>query len=417
MVRKLKNVLYFLVAGYFRFFARIRLQRWAPRIVVVTGSNGKTTALNLLEVQLGNMARYSHGANSSFGIPFDILGLKRKSYSVWEWPLFALRAPFAAWKKPYAEKIYVVEADCDRPYEGKFLSELLQPEVTVWLSSARTHSANFDKAVRAGAFSSIDDAIGYEFGYFVEYASKLVIVNADEPLIEKQLARTRADIFAIRKTELERYGVGIGGTEFIIDTVKYHVPLLLPEEVFYAIAASVRVAEYFRKTPTNEIWKLSMPPGRSSIFKGVKNTAIIDSSYNTNAASLEAILRMVGKFPSRDTWLILGDLTEQGAEEKEEHEKIARLVASGTYGKIILVGPRFARYGMPILKEKAVSFEMPREALDYIEKELRGGETLVFKGARFLEGIIEHLLADKADAAKLCRREPVWQKRRAQWQL
>jgi len=417
MVRKLKNALYFLIARYFRFFARIRLQRWAPRVVVVTGSNGKTTALNLIEVQLGTAARYSHGANSSFGIPFDILGLKRESYSVWEWPLFALCAPFAAWKKPYVEKIYVVEADCDRPYEGKFLSELLRPEVTVWLSSARTHSANFDKSVRTHAFETIDEAIAHEFGYFVEHTSKLVIVSDDESAIEKQLTRTRAEIFRIRKNELERYEVGISGTEFVIRGTKYHVPLLLPQEVFYAIAASVKIAGYFGKNPTNELWKLVVPPGRSSIFKGVKNTVIIDSSYNTNAASVEAILRMVEKFPSRDTWLVLGDLTEQGAEEKEEHEKIARLVAAGSYGKIILVGPRFARWGMPILKDKAVSFEMPRAALDYLEAQLKGGETLVFKGARFLEGIVEHLLADRADAAKLCRREAVWQKRRAQWGL
>ena len=153
MLRKLKNTLYFLVARYFRYFACIRLARWHPRIVVVTGSNGKTTALNLIEVQLGKSARYSHGANSSFGIPFDILGLKRKTYSPLEWFILALRAPVNAWKRPYEEKIYVVEADCDRPYEGEFLSLLLQPEVTVWLSCARTHSVNFDASVRAGAFA------------------------------------------------------------------------------------------------------------------------------------------------------------------------------------------------------------------------------------------------------------------------
>ena len=417
MLRKLKNALYFLIARYFRFFARIRLRRWAPRVVVVTGSNGKTTALNLLEVQLGATARYSHGANSSFGIPFDILGLKRQSYSVWEWPLFALYAPFAAWKKPYAETIYVVEADCDRPGEGKFLSELLRPEVTIWLSSARTHSANFDKAVHAKSFATVDEAIAHEFGHFVEHTSKLVIVNADEPEIESQLSRTHADISRISKTELESYAVGIAGTEFTIRGESYHASYLLPEETAYAISASTRVAEYFGKTPTTSLWKLVVPPGRSSIFKGIKNTIIVDSSYNTNAASVAVILRMVQKFPSRETWLILGDLTEQGAHEKEEHEKIAHLIAGDNYGKIILVGPRFARYGMPILRGKAVSFDMPREALEYLQRELKGGETLVFKGARFLEGIIEHLLADKTDVAKLCRREAVWQKRRAQWQL
>ena len=414
MLRKVKNVLYFLVARYFRYFAVIRLARWKPRILVVTGSNGKTTALNLVELQLGTAARYSHGANSSFGIPFDILGLKRSSYSLWEWPLFALLAPFASWKKPYAEKIYVVEADCDRPHEGEFLSSLLKPEVTVWLSCARTHSAQFDKSVKAGLFPSVDKAIAHEFGYFVERTSKLVIANADESLVMEEMLRTKAEVYTV--PECESYDINVSGTGFVIAGIKYHVPFLLPKEVSYAISASVRVADYFDKTPTNDLWKLVLPPGRSSIFKGIKNTTIVDSSYNVNVASVTAILGMAGKL-SGNKWMILGDLTEQGAQEREEHEKIAHMLLQTDFKKIILVGPRLAQYALPILKERAISFEKPREALDYLQKTIEGGETLVFKGARFLEGIIEHLLADKADVAKLCRREAVWKKRRAQWGL
>ena len=70
MLSRLKRLLYFPIASYFRFFAVLRLRRWNPRIVVVTGSNGKTTLLHMLEAQLGAKARYSHHANSSFGIPF-----------------------------------------------------------------------------------------------------------------------------------------------------------------------------------------------------------------------------------------------------------------------------------------------------------------------------------------------------------
>lgn len=415
MVRKLKYTLYFLVAGYFRHFARIQLLRWDPCIVVVTGSNGKTTALNLIEVQLGRAARYSHGANSSFGIPFDILGLRRRSYSPFEWIMLILMAPLRAWKQSPQERIYVVEADCDRPGEGVFLSSLLRPEVTVWLSSSRTHTVNFEKV--CSERMPIEQQIAHEFGSFAEHTSKLLIINADEPLIVTEAKRAHAQIHALyKREELERYELGIGGTEFLIRGKKYHAPLLLPEETLYAIAASTKIAEYFEKPPTSDIWRLTMPPGRSSIFKGIKTTTLIDSSYNTNAASVSAIVRMVEKFPSPTKWLVLGDLTEQGSHEKEEHEKVAELVAHADFKKIILVGPRLKAHALPILKD-AVSFDGPREALDYIRSSLVGGETIVFKGARFLEGIIEHLLENKSDAGKLCRREAVWQKRRTQWGL
>ena len=232
MVRKLKDILYFTVARYFRFFARIRLLRWKPRIVVITGSNGKTTALHLMEAQLGVRARYSHGANSSFGIPFDILGLKRVSYSPLEWFSLALRAPFSAWKKPPREEIYVVEADCDRPGEGRFLSSLLRPEAVVWLSSVRTHSKNFERIARAYR-APVEEVIAHEFGYFARHASSLVVANADNPLIRKQMKRAKAPVHELKEDErLRTYTLALKGSEFAIDGVTYRAPFLLPKETW-----------------------------------------------------------------------------------------------------------------------------------------------------------------------------------------
>lgn len=420
MVRKLKNVLYFFVARYFRYFAHIRLAAWKPRIVVVTGSNGKTTALHLMEIQLGQNARYSHGANSSFGIPFDILGLKRTTYAPIEWVRLVFQTPLQAWKKPYEENIYIVEADCDRPGEGRFLSLLLKPEVVVWLSSARTHSQNFERGKDAQAFRSIDEAIAYEFGNFVEYASSLVLVNADNPLVAKQLYRTKANIYKIKETQLESYEIRDDGSAFRIAGTTYRVPHLLPKETFYAIAASAKIAEHFGKSPKTNLSGLTMPPGRSSVFRGIKNTLILDSTYNANVDSVRAILGIVQKLSSKKKWLVLGDLTEQGRLEQEEHEKIAQLLSETDFERIVLVGPRLARYALPALEnagKNVVSFTNPKETLDYLHTSIEGGEMLVFKGARFLEGIIEHLLENKDDAVKLCRREGVWQRRRQKWQL
>ncbi len=422
MLRRVKNILYFTVAGYFRFFASIRLSIWKPRIVVITGSNGKTTTLHLLEAQLGSAAKYSYNANSSFGIPFDILGLKRVTYSPVEWIWLIFSAPLYAWRKAYAEKIYVVEADCDRPGEGEFLSSFLRPEISIWLSTARTHSQNFEKVVRNGTFPTVEEAIAHEFGYFLEWTTALVVVNADNPLIREQKKRASERIYEIAEREqLSQYEVRRDGSAFKILGKAYRTPYMLPKETFYAISAAAKVADYFNISPTTNLSRLSMPPGRSSVLMGIKDTTIIDSSYNANVDSVGVVLRMVAELPSERKWLILGDLTEQGELEKEEHEKIAQLLVETDFQKIILVGPRLARYALPILKQSSVkgvvSFLAPKDALDYIKSSLIGGEMLVFKGARFLEGVIEHLLQNKEDAAKLCRRERAWQLRRQKWGL
>ncbi len=419
MVHRVKDMLYFPIAWYFALFARIRLMRWKPRIVVITGSNGKTTALHMVEVRLGTSARYSHHRNSSFGIPFDILDLEDASRSHFAWFKLAFQAPFHAFYRVPSEKIYVVEADCDRPGEGKFLSELLKPEVVVWLDCARTHSVRFEHRVHDGTFTNVDDAIAYEYGYFLQQAKHLCIINADDARIVRQMSRSRAKRLGITERDLQTYSVSTAGTEFGLYGARYSFMHLLPKEVFRAIAASASVAQYFGIQPTNDVSRFSPPPGRSSILRGIKNTILIDSSYNINVASLNAILSMVEQL-SGTKWMIFGDMTEQGTYEAEEHERAALLVAQAGFDRVFLVGPRSRNHVLPILREHGVPTESyldPAEVRDALPHAIEGGEILVFKGARFLEAIVEEMLADKKDAKKLCRREDVWHARRAQWGL
>lgn len=419
MLHNLKNLLYFPVARYFGLFAGIRLRRWKPRVVVVTGSNGKTTALHMIEAQLGLAARYSHHRNSAFGIAFDILGLGDAADSRWNWILLAFLAPIYTWRRPPSEKIYIAEADCDRPGEGRFLSSLLFPEVVVWLNSARTHSEKFARAA-AAAKESVDERIAYEFGFFLERASTLVILNGDDERIVRQSQRTRARIEEITEARrLGGYEVSKSGTVFDVRGKKYSFPYLLPQDVFRAIVASEVVATYFNVPVSGDLSRFTLPPGRSSLFKGIKGTTIIDSSYNINVGSLAAIVGMV-KHIKGEQWLVLGDMTEQGAYEREEHEKVARMVSGESFVRVILVGPRMRAVALPILLEsgkKVESFDVPKDALNYLRSALGGGEIIIFKGARFLEGIVEYMLADPRDASKLCRREPRWQARRTQWGL
>jgi UDP-N-acetylmuramoyl-tripeptide--D-alanyl-D-alanine ligase len=424
MVAKIKRLLYFPIASYFRFFADIRLRRWNPKIIVVTGSNGKTTLLHLLESQIGNIAKYSHHANSSYGIPFDILDLHRKTLLKSEWIQLILQTPLKAFKSPPKEKIYVVEADCDRPGEGKFLASFLKPSVVLWLSSAKTHSMNFEELVKKQKFTTVEEAIAHEFGYFLEYAKELVLINGDLDLISNQKKRTKAEVFLIKKSDyLVEYRVGAKGTIFKIGKTGYRYPYLLPEEVFYSIIATQKLCKFLNISFDHLFSEFRMPPGRGSVFKGIKEIRILDSCYNANFSSMKAILSMFDNFPDKKKWLVIGDMLEQGRSEREEHEKLAELIVNSPYKRIILLGPRVRKFTFPKLKAVVGSnipvnvFENPREVLDFILGKIEGGEVILFKGARFMEGIIEHLLLNKEDVSRLSRRERIWEIRRKQWGL
>lgn len=424
MVRWIKRKLYFSIANYFRFFAQIQLFLWKPRIILVTGSGGKTTLLHLLESQIGEEARYSHHANSAYGIPFDILDLKRKKLTKDEWILLFLLAPLKAFKSPFKEKLYIVEADCDRPGEGKFLATLLKPEVVLLLNVSKSHSMNFDIVVRQGKFQTVDEAIAYEFGYFIEYCSTLAVVNGDSDLIRKQLPRVKAKVeMIIKKDYLQGYQVTSQGTEFRINNQVHNFRFLLPEDVVYALVMCKLVINYLHKSFDPSFVKFTIPPGRSSLFRGIKGTTIVDSSYNAILSSMNVVLDMFEKIPSGNKWVILGDMIEQGNEEQEEHEKLAEILSTMKLERVILMGPRVSKYTYPTLVAAVgdtvvvEKFTTPTESLDYLLKNITGGEILLFKGARFLEGVIEHLLDDKKDVENLCRREKIWDIRRKQWGL
>ncbi len=437
MYRTIKNFFYFPLAYYFRFFAQIRLSIWKPKIIVVTGSSGKTTLLNLIESQLKDKAKYSHFANSSFGIPFDILGLRRKKLTLDEWFYLFVKAPLNVFKKFPKQKIYVVEADCDRPSEGKFLASLLKPEITLWVGMGIAHSLNFDKVVKDKKFFSVEQAIAYEFGYFLEESKSLAIVNRDSKLIVQQLKRSKASAETVTQNQLKSYNIFNNQTEFKIDGTAYKFNVLLPKEFFYSIQMIKILLDYLKIEPDFTFSKFSLPHGRSSLFKGVKKTTIIDSSYNATPDSMKSLLQMFDLYPSDKKWLVLGDMIELGKEEKQEHEKLADVINSMKLEKIILIGPRLSKYTYPKLKKyiatprrrrgsdldsfemdsRVETFLMPKDALGYLMQNLQEGETILFKGARFLEGIIEHLLVSKKDVRKLCRRELIWQERREKWGL
>ena len=417
---KLKKRLYFSVARYFRFFANRAFKRWNPRVIAVTGSAGKTTMLNLLEHEMGKHAHFSHDANSAFGISFDMLGLKgvRGSKIRWIWLLIAapLRGLFYRHKEPF----YVVEIDGERPHEAEFLAEWLKPEVTIWVSIGLSHAIQFEKVVAEGKFGSLSEAITAEFANLPLNTSKRVYIDADSKLMVEATASIKAKVIPIKKSNLKKYVVYPDSTDFTYGDTTFHVNHPEPKDISVNLFVLQDLMKYLKMPFNPDFSELKVAPGRSSYFEGKKGIQIVDSSYNAHMISMTSILDMAKRMHAERKWLIIGDIVDQGSIEGEEHEKLAKLIADVKPDLVILVGHRTKKYTAPKLKElgvSAVATTDPRKALAYIEKHITGKETLIFKGSHYLEWIIEKLLANPKDAAKLCRREKAAVQRRKSWGL
>ncbi|HSX44873.1 MAG TPA: hypothetical protein VLF39_02020 [Candidatus Saccharimonadales bacterium] len=425
MLHTVKKRLYFVVATYFAFWAKFVLRRWQPRIIVITGSSGKTSLLHLTEAQLGDRAVYSHHANSAIGIPFHILGLESNITSRIEWLKYFVVAPFHIWRQLPEVKLYVVEADCDRPNEGAFTAKLLKPEVVMWISVYNTHSMNFDNQVKSGQFTNHEAAIANEFGNFVAQATKLIIANGDQTELVNQLKRavTGTTIKQVSATKTTNYQVKTDQTIFSLDNQTITLPGLHPKDTGLSLQMVNELTSYLGITVDPSYQKLIIPPGRNNIYKGQKNTTLIDSTYNNGLGAATAVITLLADYPfSLTKWLVMSDILEQGSIEADEHKRLALVIEQYQFDKVILLGRRTHQFTYPLLQAKLeagklVSFITAGEVLDYLNAQLHGGEVILFKGALGLEGVIEQLLADPKQADQLVRRGSVWTKRRQDWGL
>lgn len=417
---KFKKRFYFRVAAYFRYFANKSLKRWHPRTIAITGSAGKTTMLHLVEHEIGNKAHYSHDANSAFGVSFDILGLKGIRGSKLRWFYLLLAAPIRGLFYKHKEKFYVVEIDGERPHEAESIASWLKPEVTIWVSLGLSHAVQFEKEVASGKFATLDEAIASEFAHLPQHTTKLVYIDGDSKLMAEHTANIAAKVVPIKKTDIKKYVVYPDSTDFTYGSTTFHFNHPEPRDLAFHLLVLQDLMNYLKLPFNPDFSDLIMPPGRSSYFKGKKGLTIIDSSYNAHIISVTAILDMAKRLHADHKWLIIGDIVDQGSIEKDEHIKLAHLIADVEPENVLLVGRRTKTYTAPELKKLGISAHTtlsPQKALEYLERHTTGRETLIFKGSQYLEWIIEKLLADPADAAKLPRREIAAVKRRKKWGL
>ena len=402
---KLKKKFYFVAASYFKFFANHSLKRWKPRIIIVTGSAGKTTMLNLIESQLGNKAHYSHNANSAFGIAFDIVGMHGITGSKLYWFALIFGLPIRSLFYRRKEKFYVVECDGERPHEAEFVAKWLKPEVSLWVSLGRSHAVFYENEVKSGRFISIDEAIAHEFAQIPEYTDKLVYIDGDNETMVEKCEKIPAEVVAVSKSQLKDYEVYPDRAVFTIGRRKYTFSEPMPSDVTTHV--------------NSDLSNFKMPPARSNYLEGKKGIKIIDSSYNAHIISMTTVLDMFKEMKTSHRWLVIGDIIDQGNLEGEEHKKLAELLLNVKAEKIVMIGRRTKKYTAPLLEGKCdfESFDKPQEALEYLEKKLTGKETILFKGSQYLEWIIEKLLANPDDVVKLARQDAAHKKRRASWGL
>jgi len=427
---------------YLRLFAKLQLKKFNPYILGVGGASGKTSLSNFIYIIFKNKfkTKQGKGKNSETGIPLDILGITVKGYSKLEWAKIIVLAPLQFvfnWKK---FEVYVAEMGIDSPLPPKNMSYLLRiikPNVGVLTNISYEHSLYFDPLVeeldQKEREKDILELTKEQEGLLLTSLSEksTAVLNIDDEnikdlassILAKKLTVSSRDSSADFFIEQIQNYIDKFQTLFTYKGKKYKIEIQnpLPRHFAYsfvlAIAASstkINEIETSIKALENDF---SLPAGRMSVFKGIKDTVIIDSSYNN--ATLSPILDLldfvheIGK--QRRRVGIIGDMRELGSMSKALHEEVARKILK-TLDIVILIGPLMQKYAEPILKKNdfpVFSFLNFTQSKTTILEQLIPKDMVLVKGSQntlFLERAVELLLKDKKDIEKLCRRGDFWDK-------
>lgn len=375
---------------YLRFFARLQLSKIKflnPKLITVgiTGSAGKSSTLLAAEAALKPELRVktNYGGNSESGLPINILGLKNPNFSLLSWLKIALLAPIKLLTHWQSYDVYLFEMGIDSPRSPKnmdYLLSIVKPKIGVFLNVTPVHLENF---------SSLDE-IAIEKAKLVNSTST-AIINSTDPLVKKYTHNRKTIFIKSQKIDIPNY--------------------FLPDIYNISIGAAISIAKTLGIDQKTAIENLKnnfhLPPSRSTILRGINNSTLIDSSYNSSPLATVEMLNFLNTFKSPKI-AVLGDMRELGSASDLSHQNLYQHAVKSA-DTIISIGPLCSRYfGL-----KAKKFMYWWQAADYLKNNLPENSTILVKGSQntiFLEEVVKELLKSPKDVHKICRQSPYWLK-------
>lgn len=155
------------------------------------------------------------------------------------------------------------------------------------------------------------------------------------------------------------------------------------------------------------------------LIPGLKHTLIIDDTYNSSPAALEAGLRTLGELKGvKRRIAVLGDMMELGQFSIREHERIGRLISKHA-DLLVTVGVRARGFSKGAMEEgmeakKILEFDDARRAGRELQNLIKAGDVLLVKASQSIraERLVEELMAEPERAEELLvRQDPMWKAR------
>ncbi len=409
--------------------AGLYLRRYKPQIIAVTGNVGKTSTKEAIAIVLSRFKNVRSGKgnlNNELGVPLTILGDWADDYyeagnALFFWIRVLVVSFFGLFFQRNYPEILVLEYGADKPGDIKRLASKFKPHIGVV-------TAVGEVPVHVEYFSG-PEAVAKEKGRLVEALSALdfAVLNFDDLAVLEMRERTKAKVFT--------YGFGEGamarvsnlepriedgapvGVNFKMNYSDSFVPFRLNGSLGksqgYAAAAAATVGAILGMNLVDISEALSEyqgPKGRLKILKGIKNSTIIDDTYNASPSSTHLALETLRDLSGQRKIAVLGDMLELGKYSIKAHQDAGN-VAGSFANLLICVGPKAkfiadsAFNQMP--KENIYRFETSDEAKLKVKELIQEGDLILIKGSQGMrmEKIVEEIMAEPENKKELLVRQ------------
>lgn len=417
--------------------ARAALRKYKPKVIAVTGSVGKTSTKDAIYAALADdyfVRRSDKSYNSEVGLPLTVLGLQNAWNNPLKWfqnlfdglVLVLLPARYPEW--------LVLEVGADRPGDIRRVASWLPVDIAIITRLPEV-------PVHVEYFASPEEVIEEKAALISALRpSGTLILYGDDARVRELSARTQAPVIHYGFNEgNEVQGVECRplyqetdpkrpvGMQARVKVGSEEVPLAVRgtfgkyafSPALAALAVATGLGSDLRHAAESFERNYAAPPGRMRLIPGIKKTLIIDDTYNSSPAAVEAALESLDSLPGKKTHIaVLGDMLELGRFSVEEHRKVGAY-AGKTAGRLITVGVRArgmaeAALGAGMPEANVLQYEDAEQAGAELAPALHSGDFILVKGSQSMrmERVVEALMEHPEQAKELLvRQDREWKKR------
>lgn len=413
-----------------RLLAKNIIKKYHPDIIGITGSIGKTSTKEaiaaVLETKFSVRANYKN-YNNEIGVPLTIIGEEQSpGKNIFGWlEIFYRALLLLLYKKNYPE-ILVLEMGADKPGDIPYLVEMAPCKVGVLTYISHAHTEYFKTIKKIAQEKRVIISHLNRDGYAVlNYDNEIVMQNANTTKAEiityglNEGADLRATDINIITDQITGWPAGLNfKINFKGNTVPAFLPGAVATHLIPAALSGVALGTIYGINLLEAVQALkNLPPlpGHMRLIAGIKDTLIIDDSYNSSPeptkSALETLTHINLKNDAR-SFAVLGDMLELGAETENAHREIGFKVAEVGVDFLITVGEAgkhtaIAAREAGLTDNKIASFATATEAGKFLQEKISTGDVILIKGSQGsrMEKIVKEIMAEPLEATNLLVRQ------------